>query len=78
MEPSASPQMLRGGRARFAEGIAPRITRIYTYEGCGRRRERRAIWVGAGHWQGFEGRWLDLIKINRFYVPKNCKYTIRV
>ena len=23
-------------------------------------------------------RWLDLIKINRFYVPKNCKYTIKV
>ena len=37
--------MLRGGRARLAEGMAPRITRIYTYEGCGWRRERRAVWV---------------------------------
>ncbi|MDD6185639.1 MAG: hypothetical protein PUB29_08455 [Bacteroidales bacterium] len=55
MEPSASSQMLRGSRVCLAEGTSPRITRIYTYEGGGWRRERRAIWVGAGHWQGFEG-----------------------
>ncbi|MBQ6156154.1 MAG: hypothetical protein IJK22_06085 [Bacteroidales bacterium] len=49
MEPSASSQMVRGGRARFAEDTSPRITRIYTYEGYGWRQERRAVWVGAGH-----------------------------
>ena len=59
MEPSASSQMLRGGRARPAEGMAPRITRIYTYEGS-RLRERRVIWVGAGHWLVFDGAKLRL------------------
>ena len=55
MEPSASPQMLRGGRVRFAEGMAPRITRIYTYEICGGLRDLRAIWVEVGHWWGLRG-----------------------
>ena len=43
--------MLRGSRVRFAEGIAPRITRIYTYEGGGNLRGLRAIWSVVGHWQ---------------------------
>ena len=43
--------MLRGGRVRFAEGMVPRLTRSYTNDGCGWLRERRAIWVGAGHWR---------------------------
>ena len=43
-------QMLRGGRVCPAEGIAPRITRIYTCEGGGGLLER-PVWVGAGHWR---------------------------
>ena len=54
MDPSASSQMVRGSRAHPVEGMAPRITRIYTYEGCGGLREHRAVWVGADHWRGFE------------------------
>ena len=52
-------QMVRDSRARHAEGIAPRITRIYTYGGGGWLRERRAVWLVAVHWRGFDSRRLD-------------------
>ena len=55
MEPSASSQMLRGGRVRPAEGMAPRITRIYTYEGGGGLLERWVVWLGAGHRRDLKG-----------------------